>query len=274
MRAKPAVPRQGGASARPYRAKAALRLLLLAMHAVLGMLFAPLITERTHGGRRRTNPKITAWWYNRLADILDVRISVTGHRPLSHSLLVSNHVSWLDVIVLGGLTSTDFLSKHEVRHWPLIGWLAARAGTLFIRRGTGEAASVSAQIAQHLRQGGVLTLFPEGTTTDGRKVRPFFSRLFAAALDTATPVVPVALHYHVNGAFDPLAPYTDQQPLIENLRGLLLRERTEVHVVFGDPIDVAGHTRRTLAHLAHDAIVDALQRPTRLTTPSIAAPTD
>jgi len=241
--------------------KATLRLLLLAGHALIGLLLAPLITQTSGSNRRRTNPKVTAWWYNRLADILDVRITVVGHRPQPRCLLVSNHVSWLDVIVLGGLTRTDFLSKHEVRHWPLIGWLAARAGTLFIRRGTGEAASVSAQIAQHLLEGGLLALFPEGTTTDGREVRPFFSRLFAAAVDTATPVVPVALRYHIDGEFDPIAPYTDQQSLLDNLRGLLLRERTEVHVVFGNPIAAAGRTRRMLADLARDAVVDALQRP-------------
>ena len=173
-------------------------------------------------------------------------------------LLVSNHVSWLDIVVLGGLTHTDFLSKHEVRKWPLIGWLAARAGTLFIRRGNGETATISAQIAQRLREDGLLTLFPEGTTTDGREVRPFFSRLFAAAIDTGTDVMPVALRYHIDGAFDPVAPYTDKQSLGANLRGLIGRERTQVHVVFGEPISLRDHSRKEVAELARSAIVDAL----------------
>jgi 1-acyl-sn-glycerol-3-phosphate acyltransferase len=175
------------------------------------------------------------------------------------ALLASNHVSWLDIVVLGGLTHTDFLSKHEVRRWPVIGWLAARSGTLFIRRGNGEAAVVSAQIGERLRDEGLLTLFPEGTTTDGRSVRPFFSRLFSAALDTGTDVVPVALRYHINGEHDPVAPYTDERSLGENLRGLLARERTQVHVIFGEPITLRDHTRKQVAELARTAILDALQ---------------
>ena len=237
------------------------RLLLLAIHVLLGALLAPLILTRHAGGASRTHPYVTAWWHNRLADILGVRITLSGHRPRPPALLVSNHVSWLDITVLGGLTRTDFLSKYEIRNWPVIGWLAARSGTLFIRRGNGEAGTISEQIAQRLREDGLLTLFPEGTTSNGRQVRPFFSRLFAAAIDTGTDVVPVALRYHINGAFDPVAPFTDQQPLWTNLRGLLTREITEVHVVFSEPITHAGHTRRQVAELARGAIVSALESP-------------
>ena len=235
------------------------RILLLALHVLLGLLLTPLLVKRHGNGAWRTNPYVTSWWHNRLADILGVQVSVAGHRPVTPALLASNHVSWLDIVVLGGLTHTDFLSKHEVRRWPVIGWLAARSGTLFIRRGNGEAAVVSAQIGERLRDEGLLTLFPEGTTTDGRSVRPFFSRLFSAALDTGTDVVPVALRYHINGEHDPVAPYTDERSLGENLRGLLARERTQVHVIFGEPITLRDHTRKQVAELARTAVLDALQ---------------
>lgn len=237
------------------------RLVLLGLHVLAGMVLTPLVLSRHAGGVLRTHPAVTSWWHNRLADILGVEITVSGHRPQPPMLMASNHVSWLDIVVLGGLTPTDFLSKHEVRRWPVVGWLAARSGTLFIRRGNGETASISAQIAQRLREDGLLTLFPEGTTTDGREVRPFFSRLFAAAIDTGTDVMPVALRYHVDGEYDPVAPYTDQQSLGTNLRGLLGRERTQVHVVFGEPIPLRGHTRREVAELARSAIVQALNSP-------------
>ena len=166
------------------------RILLITLHVVLGLILTPLTLTRHAGGVWRTHPRVTTWWHNRLADILGLTITVAGHRPQPPALLASNHVSWLDIVVLGALTHTDFLSKAEVRRWPLIGWLAARSGTLFIQRGNGEAAAVSEQIAERLRDQGLLTLFPEGTTTDGRQVRPFFSRLFAAALDTGTDVIP------------------------------------------------------------------------------------
>lgn len=232
--------------------------LVLTLHVLLGLLLTPLILTRHAGGVWRTHPVVTSWWHNRLADILGVRITVSGVRPQAPVLLVSNHVSWLDIVVLGALTPTDFLSKYEVRRWPVIGWLAARAGTLFIRRGNGEAAAISDQIARRLRDNGLLTLFPEGTTTDGSTVRPFFSRLFAAAIDTGTDVLPVALRYHIDGALDPVAPYTDQQSLADSMRRLIARERTEVHVVFGEPISLRDHTRKEVADLARTRIVQAL----------------
>lgn len=237
------------------------RIALLAVHVLIGLVLTPLAAVRRPHGGWRTRHAVSSWWHNRLTDILGVAVSVSGTRPVAPALLACNHISWLDVIVLGGLTHTDFLSKEEVRRWPLIGWLAARAGTLFIRRGQGQAGSVSEQIAARLRAGDMLTLFPEGTTTDGREVRPFFSRLFAAAIDTGTAVVPVTLRYHVDGGHDPVAPYTGDQSLLDNLRGLLRRERTTVHVVFGQPLAARGMTRRALAEQARAAVLEPLREP-------------
>ncbi len=236
----------------------ALRTLLLSLHILLGLILTPLVLSRHPGGVLRTHPRIESWWHNRVADILGVRITVAGYRPQAPAFLVANHISWLDIIVLGALTPTDFLSKYEVRRWPLIGWLAACAGTLFIRRGNGEAAQITEQISKRLRDNGMLTVFPEGTTTDGTLVRPFFSRLFAAPIDTRTDVVPVAVRYHINGHHDPVAPYTDDQSLGENLRGLITRDKTEVMVIFGEPITLSGHSRKQVADEARNAIIMAL----------------
>lgn len=250
------------------------RVTLLALHTLLGVLLTPLILARHPHGVVGTSPTLIRWWHNRLADILAIGISVQGHRPLPPALMVSNHVSWLDITVLGSLTHTHFLSKHEVRDWPVIGWLAARAGTLFIRRGSGEAGNISTQIAERLRSDGLLTLFPEGTTTDGREVRPFFSRLFAAAIDTGTDVIPVTLRYHVDGAHDPVAPYTDDQTLLHNLRGLLAREKTQVLVTFGDPISLHDHSRREVAEQSRNAIVKTLAQSPALRPPAATLTSD
>lgn len=242
------------------------RILLLTVHVMLGVVLTPIVLKRHPDGSLRTNPTVTSWWHNRLADILGVRVTVAGQRPAAPSLLVSNHVSWLDIIILGGLTHTDFLSKYEVRRWPVIGWLADRSGTLFIRRGSGDTRRVNDEIAERLRNDGLMTLFPEGTTTDGSSVRPFFSRLFAAALDSGTAVVPVALRYHVDGDHDPVAPYTDDQSLVDNLRGLLVRQHTQVHVTFCTSVDTADLTRKQVAEQARSAITASLQRPIGIIT--------
>lgn len=245
--------------------RAVRRFLLLAAHILVGLVVTPFILQRPRTGYVRTSPRVTSWWHSRACDILGVEITVDGHRPQPPALIASNHVSWLDIIVLGCLTQTVFLSKHEIRHWPVVGWLAARAGTLFIRRGDGEAGVIKDQIAAHLLGNGLLTLFPEGTTTDGREVRPFFSRLFAAAIESDTPVVPVALRYHVDGQHDAIAPYTGDQPITDNLRGLITRPRTQIHVAFGEPLRSNGHSRREVARLAHDAVLAALRSPRPLT---------
>lgn len=237
------------------------RVFLLALHLLVGLLITPLSLQRTATGALRIRRPIAIWWHNRAADILDLGITVEGPRPRAPALLASNHVSWLDIVVLGALVPTDFLSKYEVRRWLVIGWLAERAGTVFIRRGTGEAAGVSEQIAARLNNGDLLTLFPEGTTTDGRQVRPFFSRLFSAAKDTGTAVIPVTLRYHVDGEHDPIAPYIDDRPLIDSLRGLVRRERSQVHVVFGEPIEIGERTRKQIAEHSHAAVAGALNRP-------------
>jgi 1-acyl-sn-glycerol-3-phosphate acyltransferase len=147
----------------------------------------------------------------------------------------------------------------------VVGWLAARAGTLFIRRGEGQAGAISAQISERLQNDGLLTLFPEGTTTDGTGVRPFFSRLFAAGVETRSEVVPVALRYHIDGAPDPIAPYTGDQSLGDNLLGLMRRRGTTVHVHFGQPVSVDGLSRREIAKAAHDAVVAGLAAPRTMT---------
>ena len=109
----------------------------------------------------------------RLSRALPFRINVFGQLPDTSMLWVSNHVSWTDIALLGQLTPLSFLSKADVRGWPVAGWLAAKAGSLFIRRGAGDSQLIRQQMHHHLSQGLPLLMRPEGTTTDGRCVRIF-----------------------------------------------------------------------------------------------------
>lgn len=232
----------------------------LILHILLGLILTSLVSRQDHSsGEKRTNPYVTSWWHGRVATILNVEITTSGYAPQAPALIVANHVSWLDIIVLGHLTPTCFLSKFEVREWPVIGWLAARTGTLFIRRGGGQAATISQAIGGRLEKNGLLTLFPEGTTTDGRDVRPFFSRLFAAAIETGTPIVPTSIRYHVDGELDLIAPYIDDQSLGENMLSLLKRKRSQVHVHYAEPVHHNGADRKTLAEITRRAIIASLR---------------
>lgn len=238
------------------------RILQILAHLSLGVVMT-LLTARPdrRSGEYRHNPYFTSWWHERLLRILRIEVEEIGHRPSPPALLVANHVSWMDIPIIGALVHTSFLSKYEVREWPVVGWLAATTGTLFIKRGSGQANSITKGIAEQLNADGLLTMFPEGTTTDGSDVRPFFSRLFGAALETGTRVIPVGLRYHIDGELDPIAPFIGDQMLLHNVLGVLKRRRNQVRITFCEPIDIVGMDRKSAAELARRAIREVLDTP-------------
>ena len=236
------------------------RLLRLVEHLLTGTLVTLAVARRRPDGSYRYRPDVVRWWHERACRILGIRVAVTGEPPGDSALLVANHVSWLDVPVLGSLGPTAFLSKAEVRRWPLIGWLAATAGTQFIARGSGEASAVGERIGNHLVDHGCLALFPEGTTTDGGTVKPFYPRLLAAASASGVPVVPVALRYDRAGALDPIAPFVGDQTILSHLGRVLRTRELFVEVAFAAPLDPGRFDRRGLATRARAAIVEALDR--------------
>ena len=149
--------------------------------------------------------------------------------------------------LLGMLTPLSFLSKAEVRHWPLAGWLAEKAGTLFIRRGGGDGQRLSQQIGEQLGQQRPLLIFPEGTTTDGRALRTFHGRLLAGAIDQGTPVQPVAIQYLRNGQADPIAPFIGDDDTVSHLMRLFRQPHGEVIIQLLEPIPSLGKERAVLA---------------------------
>ncbi|MCU0767491.1 MAG: 1-acyl-sn-glycerol-3-phosphate acyltransferase [Gammaproteobacteria bacterium] len=236
------------------------RVLQLFAHLLVGAVLTLALARRNADGSYRYRPDVVHWWHGRACRILGIHVDVSGTLPDGAALLVANHVSWLDIPVLGSAGPIAFLSKAEVRDWPVMGWLAAAAGTHFIARGSGEASSVGERMGNHLQARGCLALFPEGTTTDGRQVKPFYPRLLGAAVTAGVPVVPVALRYHRDGALDPIAPFVGEETLASHLRRTLCARRFDVQVVFGAALDPSRFDRRSLARRAHDEVVVALAR--------------
>jgi len=109
----------------------------------------------------------------------------TGGGLPDAGLLVCNHLSYLDILLLGSLTPSVFVSKYEVRHWPVLGWCSRMAGTLFIRRGRrSDVARIGREIHDVMQDGHLVVVFPEGTSSDGRQVLPFKSSLLEPATGT------------------------------------------------------------------------------------------
>ena len=194
----------------------------------------------------------------RLSNALPFCVTVHGQMPQQPMLWVSNHVSWTDIPLLGMLTPMSFLSKAEVRTWPVAGWLAAKAGSLFIRRGSGDSQLIRKQMSRHLEQAHPLLMFPEGTTPDGRSLRTFHGRLLSAAIDADVALQPVAIRYLRNGEPDSLAPFVGDDDLLSHLMRLFANDRGEVHIHLLEPIACHGQERAALAFQAQQAVHKAL----------------
>jgi 1-acyl-sn-glycerol-3-phosphate acyltransferase len=182
----------------------------------------------------------------------------------SAGMLLPNHVSWLDIVVINAHWPARFVAKEEVRHWPIIGWLASCAGTLFIRRGIrSDVALLGRDLVDLLQKGQTVALFAEGTTSDGSGVLPFRSALLQAAVVTGTTVQPLALRYEMDdGALDSTPVYTGTTSFAESLWRIAGRSRIHVRVTAGAPLH-AGTDRRLLAGAAHGEVERMLQQVAR-----------
>ncbi|ANJ66387.1 hypothetical protein A9404_02435 [Halothiobacillus diazotrophicus] len=208
--------------------------------------------------------RIAQQWLADLNRVLAVDISIHGSPPDpdAAALWLPNHVSWLDIPLLGGMRPAPvFLSKSEVGDWPVVGRLARAAGTLFMRRGSG-ADSARDALAEGLTSGRHVVIFAEGTTSDGADVRRLHPRLIQPAIDADVPIQPVALRFTTEtGALDRRAAFIDDDHLVGSLWRVLRARRLQVAVHFLDPIlpGEAAVTRDQIARLAEQRIRHVLK---------------
>lgn len=246
-----------------------LRAALLVAHLAWGVALAFWIA--VGGGNLHTPEQLGLRWHRRLLKIFGITVRVEGEPLLAPHMTVSNHVSWLDIPVLGSIEPTRFVSKSEVRDWPIAGWLAAAGGTFFLRRGKGGATPLLTRLVPHLQAAGSVVLFPEGTTTDGGEVRTFHPRLFAAAIDAQRPVQPVTLRYSLSPDGYNVAPFVGEDSLAAHILRLLQVPQLEVVVRYGPPLK-PGQERDALAQEAESYVRGALEPPRRPTPPAPAVP--
>jgi len=243
------------------RALAGLRGLRLLIHLLLGLLMAAAIN--LDFSRRLRGERVMHWWTSVLLEIFNIRLSVTGAALAGARFTVANHVSWLDIPLIGACEPTRFLSKSEVAAWPLAGWLANASGTFYIRRGQGGARPLIERLLPHLKGGGSIVVFPEGTSTDGHQVLPFHPRLFAAAIESGVPVQPVAIRYLPAADGSEVAPFIGDDDLLSHILRLLRTPALEAELVYCTPIAPAGMDRNQLAAQAQRAICAALSAEPR-----------
>lgn len=199
-------------------------------------------------------------WARRMIRALGARLCIEGTALTPGALLVANHVSWLDVLAVTSHTPAAFVAKSEVRDWPAIGWLAARAGTLFLKRASGRSLlRVKEDIAGLLRAGRNVVLFAEGTTSTGSGVLPFRSGLIQAAIDSARPVQTIAIgYYDEDGRRSAAAAFVDGMSLWQSIDAILRCRPITAHLVIAPPLASAGRPRKELAREAHQLVAAIL----------------
>lgn len=230
---------------------------------LLLLLLLRLIERPLFGQNRPWTPRITRAVCRLALCEMGIGLQVRGQPMSGPGALVANHSGWMDIFALNAATCLYFVSKAEVASWPGIGWLARATGTVFITRKSTEARAQQQLFEDRLTHGHKLLFFPEGTSSDGRRVLPFKSTLFAAfftpALRDSLSVQPVSVVWHAPEGQDPrfYGWWGDMDFAPHLLKLLAARHQGRVEVVFHPPLRVADFTDRKALTTAAEAAVRA-----------------
>ena len=221
--------------------------------------------------RRGLRSKINCWCHRRFANAFGIPIRVFGTPADQATLFVANHISWFDICAIGGILPVRFLAKIEVRDTPVLGWLASRAGTLYIPRGGKSAAQDAITLmANALKQDSHVVLFAEGTTCDG-KIRRFHSRLIQSAIAAGCIVQPIALRYPNNSYpkkidpgsnennVHPAALFVGETTMAESFKKIMTAPDLVAEVHFLEPVEITNKNRNELAAYAEDRVREVLE---------------
>ncbi len=238
------------------------------VHVVIGVLWirCGLLWDRLRGRAMHTGASRRAQvaWCRQNLRLFGIRVELRGE-PLvpAPAMIVSNHISWLDILALATVMPVGFLSKSEIRDWPLVGATATGLGTMYIERGRRGAAEATIDLlSERMAQGQRVLLFVEGTTGDGTQLLPFRPRLMQAAVNSGAPVQPVTLSYRdADGGLSAAAPFIGDDMMLPHVYRLAASGPITVTIHLGEPIDSAGRSRSELALLCREQMTEFLGLP-------------
>ena len=186
---------------------------------------------------------------------IDVQLSTTGPHP-SRGLMVSNHLSYLDILAFSAAVPCIFVSKAEVQRWPVIGRYARWAGSVFVRRHhRADAARANFSVTASLESGAPVVLFPEGTTSNGHRVLRYHSTMLQPAVDAGALVTPCAIVYELDdGDAGQEVCWWGNMTLLPHIWNLLGKEAVRARIAFGDPMLASGD-RKQLSRTLHERVV-------------------
>ncbi len=232
-----------------------LRIVILFIHGLIlaAAVFPALNFSYSARDAKIKKDAIKTRWLRRFGTIVNLHVIKEGELPERRAMLISNHISWLDIIVIGQYLPACFVAKSDISSWPVIGYLARQGGTVFIRRGDKQHIRATAEkMAWLLKQSGNIVAFPEGTTTQGDEVLHFHSSLFQPALLTKSAIQPVALQYQ--GAAKETAPFVGDDAFVPHLIKMLAMDKIEVQLNFLPVMNSAGKSRHAVSVETRDMI--------------------
>lgn len=236
------------------------RLLRLGWHLVEGLATCAIVFPFV--GKARRN-RLIHRWSRRLVTLCGITLHIEDrHGGLAErALIVANHISWLDIFVINSMEPCRFVAKSEIRDWPLIGWLCAKTGTIFISRGNRrDVRRIYEGLVDSIRAGDRIAFFPEGGVSSQGNVLPFHANLFEAAVEAKVPVQPLALRYvDVSGHYHPAADFTGDMSFLDSLFLILRSPSIHVKLATLAPIGTNDTHRRELAEATRQAIIECLR---------------
>lgn len=242
------------------------RLARLGIHLAQGVLTVSAVFPCSGKARRQ---KMVRRWSGKLLKILNVSLSVSGKPPEGESLLVANHISWLDIYLINTVCPPRFVAKSEIRKWPVVGWLSEKTGVLFVEREKrSDASRVNQAISDAIASGDLVAIFPEGTTSDGSRVLSFRAPLLEPVLKSNANLHPAAIRYVTsNGEVDTRVAYAGDTSFGQSLWTILGQDTVRAEIIFAEAIEASGKNRKELARHAEGVIAEALNLPRPGTIP-------
>jgi 1-acyl-sn-glycerol-3-phosphate acyltransferase len=235
-------------------------LLRVLLHLLLGLWTCAVVFPFADAAGRQWRIK---HWSIKLLAICDVRVEIKhagGAPDVTKALIVANHVSWLDIFVINSLQPCRFVAKSDIRDWPLLGWLCAKAGTVFIARGRQrDVRRIYENLVASIHAGERVAFFPEGTTIAQGTLGSFHANLFEAAIEAEAPIQPYAVRYlDAAGALCSEIDFIGDMTFAQSMIAILRVRKISAELMLLPTIETSGMHRRELAGSTRRSIAAAL----------------
>ncbi len=230
------------------------------MHTLYGVIVASTVLPTASPSKR---DQVVSKWSKDLLDIFNIEVRIVGTAPnwnVVGTMFIANHISWIDIHALNSVRTVRFIAKSEIRSWPIFGWFAEKANTLFIDREKKQDASRIVQtVHQSLLAGDCMCYFPEGTTTDGTTLKAFKGSVIQAAIDANAPILPFAIRYpNVDGSPCIEMAFAGETTLLESIWAIVCIANPVVELTFLPAQQTAGRDRRSLSSEIRNMIKEKL----------------